>query len=242
MEFAKKIHPVEIWNDKLSALDNFYHVCKSHYMLRRLRHELRTSAYSEKNYLKAVELYKKYSKSYPQTAHEKVQFAWATFWMCNCTFSSQILGGYAFSAVRNQAKTYHNKAISFSVRELGERMLHVTMFNRDAIKVYDMFNKPGTMFYADPPYFNSNMGHYSGYTKRDFTRLLWRLSECKGKFVLSSYDSVILQAYIKKHGWFQQIVEQTISASRDKTTRMKGESITTNFDPLHAVCETIPMF
>ncbi len=115
------------------------------------------------------------------------------------------------------------------------------MFCRDAIDLFDMTNKPNTIFYADPPYFNSDMAHYKGYGKRDFNRLLWRLSECKGKFVLSSYDSELLSKYVKKHGWYVRRIEQQLAAGTDKT-RKKIECITTNFDPINASTDTIPLF
>lgn len=45
------------------------------------------------------------------------------------------------------------------------------------------------------------MGHYGGYTEQDFTDLLELLSQIKGKFLLSSYPSEILERYTKKSGW-----------------------------------------
>ena len=204
---------------------------------------LHGSLYSEENYQMACKMYKHYSQNPPTTAHDRVRFAWAVFWQCNATFGAQILAGFAFSSVRNQAKSFRRKITSMNFAEIVKRMSYVTVLNRDAIDVFDMFNKPNTLFYADPPYFNSDMGHYDGYTRRDFNRLLWRLSNCKHHFVLSSYDSDLLAAYVKKHGWNQLRIDKALAAGSvaDRGGRIKTECVTYNFslEPEHG---TISMF
>jgi len=63
-----------------------------------------------------------------------------------------------------------------------------------AHKVILRYDTPEAFHYVDPPYFNSNMGHYAGYTSIDFERDLDVLSKVKGKFLLSSYPSEILES------------------------------------------------
>ena len=45
------------------------------------------------------------------------------------------------------------------------------------------------------------MGHYKGYTISDFENLLQLLSSIKGKFMLSSYPSQILNQYVSRNNW-----------------------------------------
>lgn len=87
-------------------------------------------------------------------------------------------------------------------------------------------------FYCDPPYFNSDCGHYDGYGKEDFEMLLKTLSGIKGKFLLSSYPSDILNEYVKKHSWSQKTIEQTVSVANatTKNPKKKTEVMTANYD------------
>ena len=84
-----------------------------------------------------------------------------------------------------------------------------------------------TFHYVDPPYYNANMGHYGGYTKEDFIRLLEALQEVKGKFLLSSYPSDVLDEYVKKNGWIRFDLDK--SKSSGYGTR-KTECLTMNYE------------
>jgi DNA adenine methylase len=73
--------------------------------------------------------------------------------------------------------------------------------SEDAIKNIKRFDRKTTFFYIDPPYYNSRCGPYKGYTIDDFKILLETLIDIKGKFLLSSYPSEILNEYIEKGNW-----------------------------------------
>ena len=74
------------------------------------------------------------------------------------------------------------------------------------------------------------MGHYDGYSLRDFTDLLDALAGVKGKFLLSSYPSKVLDEYIAKHGWQTLSVQQKIHAGHyTKKKRDKIEVLTANY-------------
>lgn len=51
--------------------------------------------------------------------------------------------------------------------------------NADAFKVIESHDSPDSFHYIDPPYIDSNQGHYGGYTRDDFIRLLQTLSKIK---------------------------------------------------------------
>ncbi|MFV0501210.1 MAG: DNA adenine methylase [Bacteroidales bacterium] len=91
--------------------------------------------------------------------------------------------------------------------------------------------KSSQILYCDPPYYNANMGHYDGYSLADYTELLETLSKIKGKFLLSSYPSEILNEYIKKHGWHSKSFDMRISVSAKNNTqnKRKVEVLTANY-------------
>ena len=69
------------------------------------------------------------------------------------------------------------------------------------------------------------MGHYKGFTEQDFENLL----KLKGKFLLSSYPSELLDMYTKKYKWNTVKIEGIpVSVSLGKQ-KMKTEVITENY-------------
>lgn len=93
------------------------------------------------------------------------------------------------------------------------------------IKKYD---RSDTFFYVDPPYYNSDCAHYSGYSIDDFRTLLETLGNLKGKFLLSSYPSEVLDEFSVKNGWNKKSVKQTVSVN-SKSAKTKIEVLTSNY-------------
>jgi DNA adenine methylase len=83
-------------------------------------------------------------------------------------------------------------------------------------------------FYVDPPYVDSNQGHYGGYTQEHFNSLLDLLSKVQGKFLLSSYPNTALSDYSKNSNWTTKNIEMSLSASQ-VSGRKKIEVLTSNF-------------
>ena len=232
LEYAKPPHKVEIWNDLLNGVVVFWQTLQTPKLCRMVKRKLRRSVYGEHNFKRYGKIYRKLKNKKILSAKERINFSASMFWMCNCSFAGGIGKGFAFGNTRNLASAYHNKVKALVVAEAVRRLENVLVMQRDALDIFKMFNKPDTLFYADPPYFNSDMGHYGGYTKMDFARLLVNLSGCKGKFILSSYDSPILNQAAIKYGWrIQKIEKQLAVLAKYNTKRTKVECITTNFDP-----------
>jgi len=75
------------------------------------------------------------------------------------------------------------------------------------------------------------MGHYDGYTIEDFELLLKKLSAIKGKFLLSSYPSSLLDSFVKQFKWHVKDIDMNLCAAghiRRKTR--KTEVLTWNYD------------
>jgi DNA adenine methylase len=66
----------------------------------------------------------------------------------------------------------------------------------------------------------------------DFEKLLIQLSEIKGRFLLSSYESELLAKYAKQNKWHQKkIVKQVSMAGNPKVkVRTKTEVLTANYE------------
>ena len=135
---------------------------------------------------------------------------------------------WGYGVLENKAELrLHNKREAFL--EPFEERLSITQIEcRDALDVIRSRDRPASFFYCDPPYYNADMAHYGGYTEGHFEALLKCLSECKGRFLLSSYPSDILAKYTEQFGWHTVEIEQRISVS--SKGKRKIEVLTANYD------------
>lgn len=217
--FKKPISKVEIINDINDNMVNFYKTIKRNF--NSLHEELDTTLYSEFQYQEAKQLWKE--------GGDKVLRAWAVFVLSHQSFSGNLGNSWAFSDTANLAKKLDNTKKMFDERYV-KRLEHVQIFCRDAINVLENTDSIDTFHFIDPPYFNSNMGHYDGYTKENFKELLNWLSIAKGKFILTTYPSEILSEYTKANNWHTINNVMHLSAST-KAGANKTEVFTMNYKP-----------
>jgi DNA adenine methylase len=98
-------------------------------------------------------------------------------------------------AVRNRGFAYavesHVRFDPERVPELIEqthkRLARVQIENLPYQDVLRRYDRPGTMFYLDPPYYGLKLYRYN-FSEKDFTELAACLRKLKGKFVLSLND------------------------------------------------------
>lgn len=75
------------------------------------------------------------------------------------------------------------------LRRLHDRMRGVVIEQLDWMDCIGRYDRPGVLFYLDPPYFNSEGDYGAGlFSRGDFARLAERLSRIEGKFLLSIND------------------------------------------------------
>ncbi len=219
--FAKEPSAAEVINDLNGNVVNFYQVCKQEFS--KLNSLIQATPHSRKLHKEAAAILKNGNEK------DKIKKAWAFWVQTNMSFSARIFGGYAYEKKTNGvSKTIFNKKQSFT-KEICDRLDLVDIECNDALTVIKSRDTKDTFFYVDPPYFNSDMGHYKGYTEKDFIDLLELLSKIKGKFLLSSYPSKVLDAYKKKYKWDQHIIEKKVAVTK-QTDKKKTEVLTANYD------------
>jgi len=129
---------------------------------------------------------------------------------------------------RSTSRKIMNKRELFS-EELACRLQDVQIECTDAIRIIESRDTKESFFYIDPPYFNSDCGHYDGYTENDFKGLLNTLSRLQGKFLLSSYPSPILKEYTNSNKWYTWSKEMGVSVNKGITGKRKIEVLTANY-------------
>lgn len=221
--FAKEPVESEIINDTNGMVINFYEVVKTDFEKLKLRIE--STLFARDAYIIAWVVYR-----VPHLFDNKVFRAWAFYVATNMGFSCKI-GSWGFDRYGKRPKAFLNKKLRFD-ESIAKRLELVQVENNDACKVIESRDAPDAFHYVDPPYINTNQGHYGGYSEANFRSLLETLSNIKGNFLLSSYPSDILDEFISKHGWYTKAFERPLSASngaKQKKRKRKIEVLTANY-------------
>lgn len=222
--FAKEKSAVEVINDTNKELINFYAVCKNRF--HDLQSLVRTTLHSREQHDDAYVIYSK------PHLHDEVRRAWAVWVLSTQSFSAMLDGSWGFDKKKHTTSLkIHNRKEEFT-EQLAIRLQTTQVECADALYIIKSRDTKDSFFYIDPPYYNSDLGHYDGYSEKDYEELLKLLSSIEGKFILSSYPSVVLTRYTTKNKWFNKKIEQRISAAgvngAGKDLK-KIEVITTNF-------------
>lgn len=217
--FAKEPSPVEVLNDTNSELVNFYRVVQNDFTS--LEKEVRISLHSRRLHKDAQVIY-----SNPHMFSD-VKRAWAVWVLASQSFCSILDGTWGYDIKKGTTtKKISNKREAFT-EEYAIRLQNVQIECTDALRIITSRDTPDTFFYCDPPYYNSDCGHYDGYSKEDFKNLLNALSKIEGKFILSSYPSDILTEYSHLNRWETKLIEQRVSVNKG-AGKKKIEVITWN--------------
>jgi DNA adenine methylase len=220
--FQKPVSNVEVINDSNNELINFYTVVKNDFA--NLEKEIQSTLHSREVHRKARVIYNN-----PDMFSE-LKRAWAIWVLASQSFSAKLNGVWGYDITRNTT----SKKINFKRENFTEafalRLQRAQIECSDALHIIKSRDTKDAFFYCDPPYFNSDCGHYKGYALTDFERLLKTLSSVKGKFLLSSYPSPILNEYAKKYGWHQGKIHQRVSVGNmNANQKQKTEVLTANY-------------
>lgn len=222
--WAKQKSEVEIINDYNRELINFYECVQNEFI--ELEKLVRISLHSRSLHSDATVVYNN------PHMFDRLKRAWAVWVLAAQSFSSMLDGSFGYDVVRGTtSQKIKNKRESFT-EDLAIRIQNVQIENTDALRVIKSRDTKDTFHYVDPPYYNSDCGHYDGYSRDDFENLLDVLSKIEGKFLLSSYPSDILEDYSKKNGWCTIKLEQSVSVANGtgKPAKKKIEVLTANYD------------
>jgi len=246
--WAKTPAKNETINDKLDIVINFYKTLKLNFSpLKRLIDATLISRSIHQEALAVIKAHKIHgSKGY----RAQVQLAWA-FWVCtNFAYSNKIGAGYKYSNHQTVSVPATLKKRKEDFTELlVARIAGAYIENDDAIRILKSRNVEKAFHYVDPPYPNADQGHYRGYGWDQYEALLIFLAtECTGKFLLSSYNSEMLDGYTKIYEWKKKEITHKLSGTaalnsrKGKTSKgihTKTEVLISNFEN---TCGTLSLF
>ena len=222
--WTKPKSEVEVINDTNRELINFYEVAQNEFV--ELEKMIRISLHSRSLHNDATVIYNN------PHLFSRIQRAWAVWVLATQSFSAMLDGSWGYDRQKGTtSQKIANKRDSFSI-DYAIRLQNVQIECTDALRIIRSRDYADAFIYCDPPYFNSDCGHYDGYSKEDFEQLLKLLSEAKGKFLMSSYPSDILKQYTQSNGWHTKKIEQAVSVANGTGSpgKKKIEVLTANYD------------
>ncbi len=219
--FKKSPSEIEIINDTNGELINFYEVLQRDF----------TSLYQEI----AISLHSRELHSEARVVYEhpkmfgRVKRAWAIWMLANESFGAMFDGGWGYDKTGQTTKKISGKREDFK-EELAIRLQNVQIECYDALKIIQSRDTLETFFYLDPPYPNTDQGHYDGYSNEDFLQLMRILEGIQGKFLLSSFRNKHLTEFTERNNWNQiEIRMAKPMTAHGKRSVAKIEVLTANY-------------
>ncbi|QJB34924.1 DNA adenine methylase [Chitinophaga oryzae] len=220
--FHKEPSRSEVINDTNGELINFYRVAKTQFA--RLNKLVQDTLHSRDAFRQAMVI------NQNPDMFDPVKRAWAIWTIAAMSFASKLDGPFGFDKTNNTtSKRIENKRIAFT-EEIPQRLSRVQIECADALYVIQSRDHDQAFFYCDPPYVGSDCGHYKGYTDADYMALLQSLSRIKGKFLLSSYPSPMLDEFVRQFGWHQRKRAMLVTVNtKSRNQKEKTEVVTANY-------------
>jgi DNA adenine methylase len=99
------------------------------------------------------------------------------------------VSGQNFGVIHDGGARFNLTRLAPLLEDVHERLTGVVIENLDWLAFIDRYDRPGALFYLDPPYFG-NEGDYGAalFGRDQFEVMAGRLSRLKGNFVLSIND------------------------------------------------------
>jgi DNA adenine methylase len=174
--FHKEPSAVEVLNDLDGEIVNFFRVCQWHY--EELIRYLKFCVMSRK-------LYGQLLATDPRFLTD-VQRAGRFFYLQkNCYGGLVLKQNYHYGVTKRP--NYTVDRIPQIMQATHERLQGVQIECLPYEEILDRYDRPTTLFYLDPPYYNRKLYRFN-FSKEDFTVLNERLRKLKGHFILSLND------------------------------------------------------
>lgn len=184
--FKKSRSPVECLNDINSNIIQFFETIRGRApeVLERLNFTLHSRFLHDK-YLR---------EPLPSWEEDPIERAFRFVYLIKTSFRGlQIDGGHGhprtFKSGAAICPVYYKTLFTKYFQFAHERLERVILENLPWEKCLELYDRPGTFFYIDPPYPGSSITYNSNFTWQACAALARRLAKCEAKFLLSISDS-----------------------------------------------------
>ena len=215
--FKKEESVVEIINDINTDLVTLYRVVK---------HHLEEFIRYFKWVLIARDEFERFKKERPDTLTD-IQRAVRFYYLLRMGFSGQVRN-HTFGVCATGKPRLNLLRIEEDLSAAHLRLSRVFIENMPYERLIERFDRPGTFFYIDPPYYGCEDDYGKGiFSREDFNRLRTLLGGLQGKFIMSINDrSEIRKLY---RGFSIDEVGTTYTAGGGGTQKRVTELLIRNF-------------
>lgn len=211
--FHKEPSKVEVLNDLDYDIVNFFRVCQWHY--EELIRFLHFCLISRKWHALAA-------AANPESLTD-VQRAARFFYLQKNSFGGLVVRQkYHYGVI--QRPNYNPERIPEVIESAHERLKHVQIECLPYEEILGRYDRPGTLFYLDPPYWDRKLYKFN-FATEDFVRLKDRLKGIKGKFVLSLNDHPDVRELFRE---FQMIPLEVHYTAQRRTGKRYAEVLISN--------------
>lgn len=116
------------------------------------------------------------------------------FYLQRLTYAGKVRGR-SFGVQPGQPAAFDIHALSGRLADIHARLAGVVIEHLPYARLIETYDRPGTLFYLDPPYFGSEADYGKGvFSRADFAALADLLRTLKGRFLLSINDTPEIRA------------------------------------------------
>jgi DNA adenine methylase len=215
--FKKEESDVEIINDINTDLVTLYRVVKLH---------LEEFVRYLKWILVAREEFDRFKLEKPETLTD-IQRAVRFYYLLKVGYASKLVNP-TFGVNATRPSGLNLLRIEEELSSAHLRLSRVFIENMHYERLISRFDRPGTFFYIDPPYYNFEDYYGKGiFAREDFERLRDLLTDIKGRFILSINDTGEIRKLFK--GFTIETVDTTYTASGADRKKKVHELLIKNF-------------
>ena len=216
--FKKEESEVEIINDINTDLVTLYRVIK---------HHLEEFVRYLKWILVARDEFTRFKAENPATLTD-IQRAVRFYYLLKTGYASRIHNP-SFSIATTSQPRFNLLRVEEELSAVHLRLARVYVENRPYEDVIARFDKPGTFFYLDPPYYGCEDYYGPGiFSPEDFLKLREILTGVKGKFILSINDVEEIRRLFKD--FYIETVETAYTACGAHKKKRVTELLIGNYD------------
>lgn len=221
--FTKSPSKLEVINDLDNELVTFWRVIQHH--LQPFLEYFKYAVISRK-------LFELENRKDPETLTD-IQRAVRYYYLQRLSFGGKA-SGRVFGTGATRTPYLNLSTVEETLLNVHWRMERVTIEHLDACKCIEKYDRPGTFFYIDPPYYRTSQDYAHQFKDADFQRLVSTLKKLSGRFLLSLNDHPDIRAMFRMFSIESVTLKYTAGNSRTcSTTRSKDrkELFIHNLDP-----------
>ena len=218
--FKKSTSTLETINDVNGDLINLYRVFKYH--PEALEKEFETQLISREEFERL--------KAEKNTSLTDVQRAARFYYLLRTCFGAKIAEPNYFSHVERKPHLKLGDELKSVLANIHQRLQKVNIENRNFDVLISKMDRPDTLFYLDPPYYNCE--NYYGkdiFSRSDFEKLRDLLKNIKGKFILSLNDVPAVRELFEGFYFHTKQIRWSLNCNSQDENNGK-ELIITNFE------------